>query len=158
MKAWLLGLAPRERAIVIGGGVVLLVVLIHLLAIEPALQAFDQRRQRVAALEEELDWMRGAAAELQAFGDAAVAVDDSDRPPYLAVDRALREAGLPRPRTLEPVGAGSARVEFEGVSFDALMRVLDRLRTRDGLQVARARFRRSAEGRVETGLTLERAR
>lgn len=154
MRAWLESLAPRERMIVFGGGAIALLVLLYLLAIEPALEAREQRRERVAQLERELAWMRGAAAELQQLGGAAAT--GSDRPPYLAVDRALREAGLPRPRTLEPVGAEGARVELESVAFDALVRVLDRLRARDGLQVTRARFTRLGPGRVEAGLTLER--
>lgn len=155
MRAWLQSLAPRERAVVLGGAVAVVAVLVYLLAIEPALQAYEARQQRVAALERELEWMRSAAAELQGLG-GTTAAGDRARPPYLAVDRALREAGLPRPQTLEPVGAGGARLELEGVAFDALVRVLDRLRARDGLHVTRARFRRSGPGRVDAGVTLER--
>lgn len=155
MRAWLETLAPRERALVLGGGAIALLILLYLLAVEPALEAREQRRERLAQLERELAWMRGAAAELQQLGGAAAAAT-GDRPPYLAVDRALREAGLPRPRSLEPVGADGARVELEAVAFDVLMRVLERLRARDGLQVTRARFTRLGPGQVEAGLTLER--
>ena len=158
MRAWLQSLAPRERAIVLGGAGVVLIVLVYLLAVEPALRAFEVREQRVEALERELEWMRSAAAELEALGGAAAATGGSGRPPYLAVDRALREAGLPRPRTLEPVGAEGARLELEDVSFDALVRVLARLRAREALAATRAGFRRSGLGRVDARVTLERAR
>lgn len=158
MRAWLQSLAPRERAVVIGGAAAVLVVLLYLLAIEPTVRAYEARQQRIAALERELEWMRGAAAELEALGGGVAAgPGDSGRPPYLAVDRALREAGLPRPQTLEPVGAEGARLELDEVSFDALVRVLARLRASDGLEVTRARFRRTATGRVDAGVTLERA-
>lgn len=158
MKDWLLGLEPRERLVVFGGSGVLLAMLLYLLVIEPVVQARQERRESVAALERELEWMRDAAVELQALGDVTTDRGGSDRPPYLAIDRALRDAGLTRPQTLEPIGADSARVEFETVAFDSLIRVLERLRARDGLRVARARFRRSAPGKVEAGVTLRRTR
>lgn len=157
MRAWLQALAPRERAIVLGAAVVLIALIVYLLAIEPALRAQEQRQQRVEALERELEWMRGAAAELKELGGAPAQATGSGQPPYLAVDRALRAAGLPRPETLEPVGAGGARLELEGVSFDALIRVLERLQAREGLQATRARFRRTGVGQVDADLTLERA-
>lgn len=157
MRAWLQSLAPRERVTILAGGGVLLIVVVYLAVIEPMAQAYTRREARVAALESEVDWMRNAAAELRALGGADPGGSSGgDRPPYLAADRALREAGLPRPQQLEPVGANGARVEIDGVAFDQLVQVLRRLGARDGLRIERARFQRVAPGRVDASLELER--
>jgi len=157
MRAWLQSLAPRERMIVLGGGVVLVAVLLYLLVIEPLTGARAEREARVAALEREIEWMRDAAAEIHALGGtAADTASGADRPPYLAVDRALREAGLPRPSRLEPAGSRGARVELDAVAFDRLVQVLSRLRAREGLRVERAVFERVSPGRVDASINLER--
>lgn len=158
MRAWLQALAPRERAVLFGAGGVLLLLLVYLVVLEPLAQAYAARETRVRALEQELEWMRDAAAEVRALGGTAADTAGAERrPPYLAADRALREAGLPRPTRLEPVGSQGARLEIEAVAFDALVRVLRGLRTRDGLRVERARFERVAEGRVDAAVDLERS-
>lgn len=157
MKAWLQSLAPRERLIVTVGGAVLVLVVVYLAVLEPMARAYAEREARVAALEGEIEWMRGAAAEVRALGGAAPEEDNgSQRPPYLAADRALREAGLPRPSRLEPVGSRGARLEIDQVAFDRLLQVLVRLRARDGLRVERANFERVGAGLVEASLDLER--
>lgn len=157
MKAWLESLAPRERALVLGGVAVALLVIVYLALVEPMARAYDERERRVAELESEIEWMRDAAARVRALGGAAPAADDGERrPPYLAVDRALRESGLPRPERLEPVGSRGARMEIDGVAFDRLVGVLTRLRAAERLRVERARFERVAPGRVDASVDLER--
>ena len=156
MKAWLQSLAPRERLVVIGGGLVVLCVLVYLVVIEPMGAAYAEREKRVAELERQVAWMRSAAAELRALGVSDGSGGGDRRPPYLAADRALRESGLRRPERLEPVGAEGARIELEGVAFDRLLPVLERLRTRDRLRIARARFERTGTGLVDASIDLER--
>lgn len=159
MRVWFESLAPRERRVVLGGGGVLVLVLVYLLVVEPVVEAFAERQRRVATLTEQLEWMRGAAAEvsdLRVVG-ATVNTDGDTRPPYLAIDTALRSAGLPRPRRLEPVGDGGARLEFEAVPFDPLVRIVGRLRSESGLRVTRARIQRVEKpGQVSAQLTFER--
>ncbi len=159
MKDWFQSLAPRERRIVLGGGGVLLLVLIYLLLVEPIIVAFAERERRVATLTQQLEWMRDASAEVADLraGGADVSADGDTRPPYLAIDTALRGAGLPDPGRLEPVGDGGARLEFEAVAFDPLVRIIGRLRSESGLRVTRARIRRlEASGEVSAQFTFER--
>jgi general secretion pathway protein M len=159
MKAWFQTLAPRERQVVVGGGGVLVLVLLYLLVVEPIVGAFAERQRRVETLTQQIEWMRGAAAEVADLraGGADLSADGDTRPPYLAIDTALRGAGLPEPRRLEPVGDGGARLEFESVPFDPLVRIIGRLRSESGLRVTRARIQRLGEsGRVSAQLTFER--
>ena len=105
-------------------------MLVYLLLVEPIIGAFAERERRVATLTQQLEWMRDAAAEVAELraGGADLSADGDTRPPYLAIDNALRGAGLPEPRRLEPVGDGGARLEFEAVPFDPLVRIVGRLR------------------------------
>lgn len=162
MKAWFAGLAPRERVMVVVGGAVGTVVLLYLLVVEPTAQAFAERQQRVQSLEQQLTWMRETAAEAQALraqGRGTNPGEGGDRPPYVVVDAALENAGLPAPSRLEPAGnEGAARLEFEQVPFDPLVQLLARLQSDNGLQVTRARVQRGENGQVGAQLTLERPR
>jgi len=146
MKAWFQSLAPRERRVVLGGGGVLVLVLVYLLVVEPMIGAFAERERRVATLTQQLEWMRGAATEVADLraGGADLSADGDTRPPYLAIDTALR-------------GDGGARLEFEAVPFDPLVRIVGRLRSESGLRVTRARIQRlEASGQVSAQLTFER--
>lgn len=159
MKAWFEALAPRERRIVLGGGAVLAATLVYLLVVEPVAQAFAERERRIESLSEQLEWMRDAAGEVARLraGGGGVSAGSGDRPPYLAIDTALRGAGLPQPRRLEPVDEGGARLEFDRVPFDPLVRIIGRLRSESGLVVTRARIQRvEGNGRVSARLTFER--
>ena len=158
MKQWFLALAPRERLTVAAGGSVVALVLLYLLVVEPVVNSFNARAERIEALEADLAWMQEAAGEVRAregMGGQAASLDD-DRPAYLAVDSAVDDAGLPRPGRLEPDGDDGARVRFDEVVFDDLMTALGQLRTRAGIRVVRARFERRGEGLVQADLTLER--
>lgn len=160
MKAWFESLAPRERRMVVGGGAVALLVLVYLLLVEPVSRAFAAREQRIESLESQLEWMRESAAEVAALraGGARAQGGANDQPPYLAIDEALRGAGLPQPQRLEPDGDNGARLEFEQVPFDPLVRIIGRLRSESGLRVTRARIERAedAPGTVSARLTFER--
>ncbi len=158
MKAWFLSLAPRERVTVAGGAGVALLVLVYLLAIEPAIEALAQRQERVATLERQVDRMQEAANEvrsLRASGQGN-AVGSSDQAPSLAVESVLAGSGLPQPDSLKSDGDAGARLEFDQVPFDPLVQVLGRLRSEHGLVVTRADITREAEGRVDARVTLER--
>ena len=159
MRDWFEALAPRERRSVLGGGAVLAAIVLSLAAVEPLAQAFAGRERRIESLGQQVAWMRDAVDEVAGLraGGAGVSTGTGQRPPYLAVDTALRGAGLPQPQRLEPVGEGGARLAFDRVPFDPLVRIVGRLRSESGLVVTRARIRRLDDnGRVAARLTFER--
>ncbi|MEX2577091.1 MAG: type II secretion system protein GspM [Halofilum sp. (in: g-proteobacteria)] len=162
LKTWYANLAPRERLIAVGGGGVGALVLLFLLIIEPTAQAFSERQRRVATLESQLEWMQETAAEVEALraqGAGGGGDTDSDRPPYVVIEAALANASLPSPSRLSPTGDdGAARLEFEQVPFDPLVRLLGELQKTHGLQVSRAEIQRQEEGQVGAQLTLGPAR
>jgi len=65
MKDWFAGLEPRERLLVSGGGVVLLVLLLYLMIWEPIAGNYRALNDGVAEQKKTLAWMKQAAAELK---------------------------------------------------------------------------------------------
>lgn len=159
MKSWFNTLTAREQLAIAAGGIIGGALLLYVVLIEPVADRFHAQRDRVQALEEDLAWMRQAAGELGELqnGGRAGSPATDDKAPYLAVDDALRGAGLPQPATLEPAGTAGARLEFDEVAFDPLMSVLARLRRQSGLHVTRAQLTSTAPGMVRARVTLQRA-
>jgi type II secretory pathway component PulM len=158
IKTWYANLTPRERLTVVVGGGLGAVVLLFLLIIEPTAQAFGERQRRVATLENHSEWMQETAAEVEALraqGAGGGGEAGSDRPPYVVIEAALANTNLPAPSRLSPTGDdGAARLEFEQVAFDPLVRLLGELRKTHGLQVSQARIQRQEDGQVGAQLTL----
>ncbi len=158
MKDWFNALTVRERLVVSAGGLIGGSLLVYVALIEPVAKRFHAQRAQVQALEEDLAWMRQAARqvnELRVTSPADSSGDDG-KAPYVAVDEALGNAGLPQPGTLEPAGQTGVRLEFEAVPFDRLMSMLAGLRQQRGLHVTRARLTATKPGMVQAQLTLQR--
>lgn len=159
MKAWFLGLAPRERLIVAGGAAILLVLVLWLAVWEPLVQRTAQLEQSVAVQEETLAWMRQAAGEIEQLrrsgGPAAAGLQG--RSLLAAVDQATRAAGLNSGlKRIEPEGQNRVRVQFEGVAFDDFMRWLNGLQGQYGVFTQSITVEREeAPGRVNIRLTLD---
>lgn len=150
-------LAPRERRLVLGGGIVLGVLLLYLLIWEPLVQAHARRTAALDSARAVALRIESAAALVQSRGAASgpqngtllAVVDQSSRAPTLGK----------APSRLQPDGAGdtSVKVWFDDVPFDKLVRWLGELEMRHGVQIASAEFARgSAPGLVNAQLSLVR--
>ncbi|MCA1805924.1 MAG: type II secretion system protein M [Xanthomonadaceae bacterium] len=161
MRDWLDGLEPRERRLVLAGGLLLGLLLGYALVADPLLSAYGERASRVEQQRAELVWMQQTTAriqQLQAAGGAQGA-GLGDRSLLAVVDGSAREAGLGNVlRRVRPDGALAVRVWFEGVPFDALVEWLGRLDREFQVQVKLITLERQPEaGRVHAQLTLEAA-
>ena len=67
LKDWFFSLQPRERALVLGGGVVVLLFAIYFLALAPFYGAVNSRAERVAKKQGDLAWMRSVGGEVLAL-------------------------------------------------------------------------------------------
>ncbi|RMD78270.1 MAG: type II secretion system protein M [Gammaproteobacteria bacterium] len=157
-QAWWRGLAPRERLAVGLGGAAAALLLLYGLAWAPLQDRLAELRRRVAAQEEELAWMRQAAAEARRLRAAAPRA--AAKGSLLAlVDRTARAAGLGAALArVQPEGEGRVRVRLQDAPFDALARWLGELAAA-GLQVEELAVEREARGRpgrVQARLRLAR--
>ena len=130
-------LSQRERWIVGGGGIALLLTVIYLSIVEPLANA---HRSRLEAL----DSSRALASRLEA---AAVAVSGAARKTgaaqqgrnmslLAAVDQSTKAGSLGKaPERLQPEGDTEVKIWFDDVPFDNLVRWLADLQTRYGIAV-----------------------
>lgn len=155
MKAWFLGLAPRERLLVGGAAVVLILLLAYLLIIEPLQQRRAVLERGVAAQRELLAWMRDAVVPLRG---AAAPADSRGQSLFAVVDRSARTTVLAGAlQRVQPEGQGNVRVWFENAPFDDLVRWVATLQREHGITVNTLSIERTdAAGLVTARLTLER--
>ena len=139
MSAWWAGLAPRERVVLAGGAVLLLLVVLWLMIWEPLAQKREQLRADISSLSADLSWMKQVAGQVKRraaqqgnTGNGAAAGGSV----LTLVEVSARAAGLREAlERVQPEGQG-ARLWFNDTSFDGLLRWLAELEQRHGLQIS----------------------
>lgn len=159
MRAWWNAREPRERQVLLIGGVLSAVLLVWALVWYPLQRSRAELRVRVESQRDDLEQMRSDAARVvQLRGQGARAKVERQGKSLLALaDATARGAQLANElRRVEPVGPKSVRVSFEGVSFDAVADWLEGL-ARDFGVVATdfSADRAEGDGRVNARVTLE---
>lgn len=159
LKDWFDTLKPRERMIVLGGAVLVLLTAIYVLALGPFYSAIEARADRVERKEADLAWLRSVAPEMQALGASApVSAGPSNESLVVLVDRTAREAGLGTALTGQtPNGETGIRVRMEGAAFDLVMTWLGNLQLNQAITVESAQFDRTGTpGQVNASIVLNR--
>lgn len=152
-------LKPRERMIVLGGAMLVLVVAIYMFGLAPLYGAVNAQAQRVAQKEGDLAWMRSVAGEVQMLSAAAPSrPGPSNESLVVLIDRAARECGLASSLTGQtPNGERGIRVRLEAAEFDKLMVCLGTLQQVHSVDVESATIDRTAKpGLVNANLVLTR--
>jgi general secretion pathway protein M len=155
MKDWWLGLAPRERRLLGGGGLLALLMLGYGLVWAPLQDARNDWQRRAEAAEASLQWMRVAVERLAQQPLRAAPVADG-RSLLARIDEGARQAGLgPVLLRVEPLAAGRVRAHFQAAPFDQLMDWLQPLARDHGVRVEELSLQRAAGvGLVDARLTL----
>jgi len=159
MKDWYASHSPREQMILMVGGVALVLAFIYLAMLKPVYDGLDEKRSRVDGNKNAISWMQDAASEaLSLKGSSGVDMSkvDTTQAPLTAVARIFREAGLPAPNRVDPVGSQGARVQISEIEFDKLVIVLENLESQSGLQVQSLNVSSQRSGVVGARITLER--
>ena len=160
LKDWFDGLIPRERIIVAGGAVLVLLTAIWMLALGPFYSSVSARAERVERKEADLAWMRSVASEVQVLGATRpMTAGPSNESLVVLVDRTAREAGLGTALTGQtPNGQTGIRVRMEGAAFDIVMTWLGNLQLNQSVSVESAQFdRTNTPGQVNASIVLNRA-
>lgn len=127
MNDWWLQRNARERAILLGGGLVTLLLLGYSLVWEPLQQRLTLTRQTVYALQHDLQWIQQAAAQLQPSPTIPTPSTRSNEPLLTLLDQsAKRQSFSLALKRIEPQGE-RVRLQFEQVDFDSLVRWLAQL-------------------------------
>ncbi len=152
-------LQPRERVMVAAGVVVVLLTLIYLVLWEPAANARSKQLAALAderALAERLETIAATVQKARAAGVGAVQGREQSLLTLLDQQGKSPELGKP-PSRMQPEGDNEVKVWFEDVPFDALVRWMAVLETRNGVQIVGAELeRRAGAGLVNARLTVTR--
>ena len=160
LKDWFYGLQPRERAIIGGGAILVLLTAIYMLALAPFYRSVAALDASVEEQKADLAWMRSVAGEVQALSaNQPMVAAPTDESLVVLVDRTAREAGLSSALTGQtPNGETGIRVRLEGAGFDQAMMWLANLELSHAVAIESATFdRTSTPGQVNVNLVLNRA-
>lgn len=159
MRAWWNAREPRERQVLLIGGIAVAVLLAWAMIWHPLQRSRSLLRERVQVQRSDLAQMRSDSArvaQLRGLG-ARAKVERQGKSLLALADATARGAQLANElRRVEPVGPKSVRVSFEGVAFDAIADWLEGL-ARDFGVVATdfSADRAEGNGRVNVRVTLE---
>jgi general secretion pathway protein M len=156
---WFYSLKPRERVLVAGGAVLIVLVVLYLFALAPFYKSVNARAGRVAQKEGDLAFMRSVAGEVIALSaNAPAPVSNPNESLVVLIDRSARECGLGAALTGQtPSGEHGIRVRLEMAEFDKLMVCLGNLQQTHAVSIDSATIDRTAKpGFVNASLILTR--
>jgi general secretion pathway protein M len=159
LKDWFYSLQPRERVLVMGGGIVVVLVALYFLALAPFYAAVNGSAERVAKKEGDLAWMRSVGGEVLALSASAPGpATPTGESLVVLIDRAARECGLGSSLTGQtPTGENGIRVRLEQAEFDKLVVCLGSLQQTHSVTIESANIDRTGKpGFVNASLVLTR--
>ena len=159
LKDRLNALQPRERIIVIGGAILVLVTAVYVLGLAPLYAAVSAQAQRVEQKEGDLAWMRSVAGEVAMLSASAPSrPGPSNESLVVLIDRTAQQCGVSSALTGQtPNGEHGIRVRLEGVKFDKIMVCLGTLQQMHAVDVESATIDRTGKpGLVNANLVLTR--
>jgi general secretion pathway protein M len=160
LKDWYYGLKPRERLIVVGGAILVLLTAIYILALAPFYRTVAALSVSVEEKKADLAFMRSVAGEVQALSaNQPMVATPTGESLVVLVDRTAREAGLSSALTGQtPNGETGIRVRLEAAAFDMAVMWLANLELSHAVAIESATFdRTSTPGLVNINLVLNRA-
>lgn len=163
MKRWYLSREPRERRTLLLGALVLALILLYTLGWQPLVKGIAQQQRSIAAQQETLQWMQGAAAEIALLrGKQTPQQAAHANQPLLSIVEStaknITRAGGTLKR-IEPKGADSVQVWLEQASFDQMILWLNTLQKDSAIHVDTLTIdKQKTEGIVDVRVTLIKGR
>lgn len=158
LKERFLALQPRERWLVAGGALLVLLVALYLLVLAPMSGAVKARSERVAQKQSDLAWMRSVAAQVSQLGPVAASNGGGNESMIVLIANSANQNGIGNALTGQtPVGADGVQVRLENVNFDSMVLWIGRVQQQYGIRVDSANIDRAAKaGEVNANLSFVR--
>ena len=150
-------LNPRERVIVVGGGLALLVIGIYLFVWEPLLEKQVALKASIESQQDLYQWMQKSAAEVRRYKGSGNHKKLNPSAMQSVINRTAKSA-LPGAliKRIEKNRQQGVQVWVEQVAFDDMMKWLGGLQQKNGIQVASLVSERTGQvGRVNVRLVLK---
>lgn len=157
MKERFLALQPRERWLVGGGALLVLLVALYILVLAPLSGAVKVRGERVAQKQSDLAWMRSVAAQVSQLGPVA-GPSVSNESMIVLIANSANQNGIGNALTGQtPVGTDGVQVRLENVNFDSMVLWIGRVQQQYGIRVDSANIDRATKaGEVNANLSFVR--
>ncbi|MBL1294452.1 MAG: type II secretion system protein M [Thiotrichales bacterium] len=162
MNAWWAGLSQRERRITVIGGIVVLVTLVYLLAIEPFVKHVSELNSSVEEKTELLLWMKSSEQQLATLrrnsGGSANRTSSGGGSLLALVDQTAKRSKLGSAiKRVEPEGSVGVRLWLEQASFDNILLWLSQISQSYGVEVNRISIEQpDTPGIVNARISLQR--
>lgn len=158
MKEWFAGLNPRERLMVMTGGVVLAVLLCYAAIWEPITQGAQRMETAVNEQRVLLQWMQHAADDVKRLRPAAQAQGQLAAGQSLlgVIDQTSKSTNLgPAVKRVKPEGENKVSVWMEDAAFDDMVRWVEGLHRGFGVEVDSIVIdRKNVAGKVDVRIEL----
>jgi len=159
MKQWFLSLNERERMLVGGGGIAVVIMLLYAMVWNPVMQGVVEQQAALTRASKLLVWMKKSVADargLQGAGAQAAGLRPGQSLLSL-IDSTAKTSGFgAQVKRVKPEGENKVQIWIDEVSFDQLVQWLETLEKRYGVHVASTTMDRSnLDGKVNANLQLE---
>ena len=158
VQTYLDGLNPRERRLVVGGGIFLIIFILYQLTWAPFANGVVNMQTKVNKQQQDLLWMQQAAQEVKSLQGGSGGRGATYRGSVLGlIEKSARQHGLGESiRKVQPEGQKGVRVWMDKVAFDRIMSWLDELQTKQGVTVSSFSAENTGQpGRVNIRMLVE---
>ncbi len=154
---WWRGLGSRDQGMALLGLALAVPMLAYLAIWQPISAAQSKALEAERAMAQQLDEVRQLAAQVRSRPATGGAATSTQRlAPLPAIEAAAREFALTGAlKRREAEGGNGVRVVFEAASVEALLRMLESLTLKHGLQVTAAQVDPASLGRVNAQISLK---
>lgn len=155
LRAWLDGLAPRERRLMIGGAAAVVLMLIYFAIVTPIQSAHSRLMNDVQQKRQLLALINRSAGSIQSATTRGGHLQPGESV-FAATSSAIQASPISGAvQRLEQTQNGGVRLSLSGVSFDALVQWLGTLSRQKGISATRATIQQANDpGTVDATLTL----
>jgi len=157
---WLDTLQLREKYIVIGGAIALLVMLFYLLVWDPVMLNYEQQVQRNESQRQLYSWIKNSSTEIQnlkAAGGHSAARSRNQSISSLA-DRSAVSSGIKPFIDKIDQNKKGVKVNLKAADFDRIITWLADLENRYAITASKLKIEKSkTDGAVDAQITLERS-
>lgn len=127
-KDWYLRQSQRDRLIVVGLTLFVVVSLAYAMFWLPLTRGLENNRKAIVKNEQIIQKMLVSEAIVKSSkGVVGPGVKTSKKAPYLLIDDIIRKLNMKSPDRVEPIGTTGARVNFSAVEFDKLIMAIAEL-------------------------------
>lgn len=136
MKEWYANLQPRERMMVIAGGIALGLMLFYAAVWDPLTSGARAKAEAVIEQQKVLQWMKQSAEDVKRLSPTAAAQLPQGQSLLGVVDQTAKSSGLAAAlKRVKPEGENKVSVWMEGAAFDDMVRWMENLKRTYGVEV-----------------------